>query len=483
MSISFLGFDTAIPRRRQYLLVGICGLLPFAACETQDPRPGSGSGTTSSATTSGNTGSGGRIDFGNGGQGGSSDDTNHSGDGDGDGDSGNGDPGDGDTGDGDPGDGDTGDGDGDTGPGITIRKCGAAPVSDQEFSKKALLESAGVCSAYQACLFSNATIELGRGVTKYVDEPSADNLELARANWRSAMQSWSAITPTRYGPIASTATDKYHGRGIGAFIHAWPALNRCEIEKQVVTRAYQEQGFQRILPGARGLSALEYLLFTSGSDTVCASNSSTAKLWAELSSDELQQAKLDYAQAVVGDIYLKAEEYMGVWDADGENFGQSLANHEGYGSQQEALNVVAGSLLYPYDVVRDLKVGPLAGIGTAILNPETPYAQIDVQNIQANIKAFRALFQGCGPDGAGLGFDDWLKAAGGDDLEQDLLQALDTIEARAADLPPLHEASTEQMAAFYADLKVLSDLLKEQFFGSGSVLNLKLPASAASDTD
>src|SRR5690606_1826616 len=113
----------------------------------------------------------------------------------------------------------------------------------------------------------------------------------------------------------------------------------------------------------------------------------------------------------------------------------------------------------------------------------TPYAQVDLQSIRANITAFRALFQGCGPDGAGLGFDDWLKAAGGDDLEQDLLQALDAIEDRAADLPPLHEASTDQMAAFYADLKVLSDLLKEQFFGSGSVLNLKLPASAASDTD
>src|SRR5690606_14514573 len=113
-----------------------------------------------------------------------------------------------------------------------------------------------------------------------------------------------------------------------------------------------------------------------------------------------------------------------------ENFGQSLANHEGYGSQQEALNVVAGSLLYLYDAVRDLKVAPRAGIETAILNSETPYAQVDLQSIRANITAFRALFQGCGPDGAGLGFDDWLKAAGGDDLEQDLLQALDAIEDR-----------------------------------------------------
>lgn len=439
---------------KHLLLLGCCGLLPFLACRTQDPTPGvdsggrmtsgsSSGGRSGSGGSSGNaTGKGGSVSFAEGGMGGT-----------------------------------------DAGETVMDRECGDAPVSSKDFSKKVLLESAGECSAYYACLFSNAAAELGRRVTGYADDPSEETLEQARSAWVEAMDVWAMAVPAQYGPVASVAADSYHGRGIGSFIHAWPSLNRCELEKQVVTRAYEEQGFQRILPGARGLSALEYLLFYEGSDTACASNSSTAKAWVELSADEITQAKRDYAKAVVEDVYLKAEELVNVWAGDGENFGVTLANSEGYGSEQEALNVVAWSLLYVYSEVRDLKVGPLAGIGTALPNPMSPYARVDLPSIHANLKAFRALFQGCGLEGEGIGFDDWLEAAGAGELSQDILQALQNIEAHAAELPPLHEASSEQMAAFYADLKVLSDLLKEQFFGSGSVLNLKLPASAASDTD
>jgi len=445
------------------LLLGFCALVPFVACRTPDPRPGLGSsgGSTTSGTGSGGKGSSsaqgtGGVDF-------------NVGDGGDKGDGGLG----GTTG--------VGTGGGDPGP-VSGGECTAPPVSSEDFSKKLLLESAGACSAFQACQFSDAAFELGRQVTLYADEPSDEHLENARAAWIEAAEVWSGASPSQFGPVAGVSSDQYHGRGIGAFIHAWPSVNRCEVEKQVVNRSY-EAGFDGILPSARGLSALEYLLFYAGSDTVCSANSSAGQVWATLGSDEIAAAKRDYAKSAVADLYLKAQELVNVWAAGGENFGATLASHEGYGSEQEALNVVAWSLLYPYDYVRDLKVGPLAGMGTALPNPISPYAQIDLETIVANMQAFRALFQGCGEDGAGIGFDDWLVAAGAGDLATDILLALDDIEARASTLPPLHLASSDEMAVFYADFKALSDLLKQQFFGSGSVLNLKLPAGAASDTD
>lgn len=467
-----LGSPQSLLSPQALFVVGVCALSPFAACSTKDPKSGRGVGGNSSSSSSGGRsssnpkGSGG-VDFGVG-EGGVSGEGGMGGVIEGSGSGGGTDRGTGGTSD----------------PGTTGQlRCGEAPASGEAFSKKLLLESAGACSAYQSCLFSNAAFELGRRVTRYADNPSDENLTEARAAWIEAVDIWAATTPSQYGPIASSASDSYHGRGIGAFIHAWPALNRCEIEKQVATRAYEEQGFQRILPSARGLPALEYLLFYEGSDTVCASNSTAAKIWAEAGAEEIDQAKRDYAKAAAGDLYLKAEELLNVWAEDGEDFGLTLVNYDGYGSEQEALNIVAWSLLYPYEVVRDFKVGPLAGIGTALYNPMSPYAEIDLEGIRANLSAFRALFQGCGEGGEGIGFDDWLVAAGAGELRRDILQALDDIEARAAELPPLQEVSAEEMAVFYADLKVLSDLLKERFFGSGSVLNLKLPASAASDTD
>lgn len=361
--------------------------------------------------------------------------------------------------------------------------CGEPPAAAGSFTKKLLLQSAAQCATRLTCLLSNAVTVLEQKVEAYVESPSGASLTSARDAWKEAMEAWSLLTPFHFGPIASVGEDQYHGRGVGAFIHAWPAAHRCEVEKQVVLKDYREMGFQRILPGARGLSALEYLLFYEGSDTVCASNSSAAKAWVLLSAAEIADAKRDYAAAVIADVRGKADELVNVWDAAGENFSAKLLSAEGYGTEQETLTVVSWSLLYLYEAVRDRKVAPYTGLVTTPPNPESPYAQTDLENIRNNVKAFRSLFQGCGTGYAGLGVEDWLLEAGAMDLRADILSAVDQIEATANALPPLHEASTSQIDAFHTDLKVLSDLLKGQLFGSGSVLNLKLPASAASDTD
>lgn len=469
---------TFTPLRRS-LVASLCVSGLIAACTTQDPIPGFlPEATTSSSSSGGRSNSssatGGQAHGGEGGGTGADPwTTSHpseTGDIGGDGD---------DTGNGD-GDG-TGDGDA-TGDGDDPDECGVAPAVTGDFSKQRLLQSVAACSTYQVCLFSRASDELDRKVHEYAEDPSAESLTEARVAWGHAMSAWALAEPNQFGPVAGVVTDQYHGRGLGAFVHAWPSHNRCEIDKQVTTRSY-EQGFGSILPTARGLPALEYLLFYEGSDTACSTISATGKAWAQMSADDLALAKQDYAQAAADDLTQRAQELVDVWSEDGEDFGAKLIAHEGYGSQQEALNVVAWSLLYPYHEIRDLQIGPRAGIGDALLNPVSQYALTDIESIRRNLQAFRALFQGCGEGGSGIGFDDWLKDAGAVELAHDILDALQVVENRAAAFPPLHEATVEQATEFYGELKQLSDLLKGQLFGSGSVLNLKLPAGAASDND
>lgn len=366
------------------------------------------------------------------------------------------------------------------GPGIAA--CGDAPDTTGEFSKAALLAAAASCATYHTCEFSAAMQVLGSAVTAYREDPSQDHLEKAQQAWRSAMLAWAGLVPFEFGPLVGVGVDQYHGRGIAAYIHPWPAPNLCELSKQLVSRSYEGEGMLRVPPGARGLFALEALLFTNMSETGCSSASTTATTWAKTSEPDRLQARLDYAKAVVDDVYRRSEELVGVWSKTGENFGETLVKHEGYVKEQEALSVVGWSLLYVYLEVRDGKVAPFAGATTSGPNPETPFAHLDREAVLANLKSFRALFQGCA-DGAGLGFDDWLSAADATDLRDDILKALDAIEATAKALPPFHLASQAQMTAFYDDLKVLTDLLKSRLLGSGSPLNIKLPASAASDTD
>ena len=157
----------------------------------------------------------------------------------------------------------------------------------------------------------------------------------------------------------------------------------------------------------------------------------------------------------------------------------------GYESEQQALNVMAWSLLYVEREVKDWKVGVPAGL--TLIHPvslaEATFSRTGILAIRENMRGFRALFQGCGPDGEGLGFDDWLIDVGQDQLARDMLAALDGAQAATDAFPSIEQASAADLANLDQELRGLTSLLKADFFGPGSSLNLKLPAGVASDTD
>jgi predicted lipoprotein len=361
-------------------------------------------------------------------------------------------------------------------------ECGSAPGVAAPFTKQALLGAASECAAWHACNFVNAATSLRKSVRDQAEAPSEDKLTAARASWKTAMNEWSKMEVLQFGPVTSKIMDPYHGRGLRSFIHPWPQTNRCEVEKQIATKGWQG-GIDTVLPSARGMYALEYVLYYPGTDTVCLPGSPTGQAWAGLAPADLTTAKNDYAVAVADNVLALALEVRNVWLPEGQNFKAKLTAFEGYGSEQEALNVVAWALFYIEKEVKDLKLASRAGIVTTDPTPETPFALVEIENIRTNLRAFRSLFQGCSADGTGIGFDDWLVAAGHQQLANEMLAALGQVEAAADAFPSFGQASQAQFKQLYDTLKVLTDLLKTQFFGSASPLNLKLPSTAASDTD
>ncbi|HVH41450.1 MAG TPA: imelysin family protein, partial [Labilithrix sp.] len=226
--------------------------------------------------------------------------------------------------------------------------CGPAPGKDAPFSKAALLHAAAECATWHACSFQNAATALRTSYHELAESPSEAKLAIARSAWKAAMNEWSKMELFQFGPGGSKVVDKYHGRGLRTFVHPWPDLNRCQVETQIVTKTYQ-QGWDVVLPSGRGLHALEYALFYSGTDTLCLPNSTAAKTWATLSPEQITASKTEYALAVADNVAAIALELRNVWlpAPEGENFGAKLASFEGYGSEQETLNVVAWSLYYP----------------------------------------------------------------------------------------------------------------------------------------
>lgn len=361
-------------------------------------------------------------------------------------------------------------------------ECGPAPGATAPFTKQALLGAASECAAWHACTFQNAATVLRTTVRDHAAAPSDDKRALAQAAWRGAMTEWSKMELFQFGPVGGKTSDQYHGRGLRSYVHPWPDLNRCQVETQVVIRDYQK-GWDVVLGSGRGLFAVEYFLYYAGADTACLPNSAAAQTWATQTPAQLAAAKGEYATAVVDNLVALALEIRNVWSPSGENFEAKLLAFDGYGNEQEALNVVASSLLYLYEEVTDLKLGSLAGFQTAPNNPETPFARIEVENMRTNLRAFRSLFQGCGANGEGVGFDDWLIAAGRQQLAEEILAALTSAQTAADAFPAFAQATPAQFVAMYDAVRRLSSILKTSLFGSASALNLKLPASAASDTD
>lgn len=361
--------------------------------------------------------------------------------------------------------------------------CGAAPANGAPFSKQGLLAAASDCAAWHACSFRNAATTLRERVRAESTTDPATR-EASRSAWKAAMDAWSSMELFQFGPIASKTLDPYHGRGLRSFVHPWPQTSRCEVERQVVTKPWQSQGIETVLPAGRGLYALEYLLFYPGADTACLSGSPTGQAWGALSASDLASAKGAYASAVADNLVALALEVHNVWLPSGEDFKSKLAvTYQGYGSDQEALNVVGWSLFYLEKDIKDLKVAVRAGVDPGEINPETPFALVEIENIRTNLRAFQELFRGCGPNGEGLGFEDWLVASNLPDLAAEVASDLAHARAVADAFPPFQSATQAQFKQLYDALRPLAVVLKTRLFGSGSPLNLKLPAGTASDTD
>jgi uncharacterized protein len=376
-----------------------------------------------------------------------------------------------------------------SGGGPSSDECGERPVTTEAFTKQALRAAASDCAIWHYCKFEAEAARVEQTTAAHVAAPTPETLEGARASWRQAMAAWSAVELFQFGPLASAAEsegkDSVHGRGLREFIYSWPRFTRCRVEEQVASEKYASQGFANVPIASRGLYALEYLLFYEGSDTACASGSSAANTWTTLDATALTEHKHRYLAALSGDVRTTMRELIELWSPTGGNFRETFINAGGYDDEQQALTILAWSLVYIEREVKDWKLGVPLGVTLShpVNGPEAPFSHDSTANIRNNLRGFRALFQGCGAAGEGLGFDDWLAEAGHAELGVDIIHALDAAEAFASTFPPLELATSEELETFYRTIKVLSDYLKSDLFGSGSPLNLKLPMGVAGDTD
>ncbi|WP_394848611.1 imelysin family protein [Pendulispora brunnea] len=369
---------------------------------------------------------------------------------------------------------------------------GTTPDSG-DFDKRALLQAAGECAIGRYRDFEGSARALRDAAAEWRDDPSDARRAAVQQVWRAAMATWEQAEVFRVGPAARSGDPG--GKNLRDQIYSWPLFHRCTIEEQLVDETYARPEFATSLISTRGLGGFEFLAFYGGTDNACPSGSPINALgsWNRLGPEEIGRRKARYAAAIADNIGGHVAALLAAWDPAGGNFLHELtaagAGSATFATPQDAFNALSDALFYVEQEVKDDKLGKPLGLndctqGRCPEAVESRYARISKENITANLIGFRRLFQGCGDNGAGLGFDDWLRAVGASDLADRMIAMLASTQAAAdaldGSLEQALESSPAKVEALHRAVKTLTDLLKTEFV---TVLNLELPKGSEGDND
>ncbi|HKO93725.1 MAG TPA: imelysin family protein, partial [Polyangiaceae bacterium] len=332
----------------------------------------------------------------------------------------------------------------------------------------------------------------------YRDGPSADAKTTAQQAFVTAMGSWQRAELFRFGPAARSTEPG--GRDLRDLIYAWPARSECKVDEQTLSQSYATPVFHSLdFTGSpvtgRTLTSLEYLLFEQGVQNHCSAYSAinASDGWVTLSADEIQARRRAYAAEAALDLRTRAVELNRAWSPEGGNFKSLLASSADnpiFKNEQQVLNAISGALFFLDSEFKDIKLATPLGLTpecTASVCPdavESRYTELSVAYLRENLVGFRRLFQGCGPEYAGIGFDDWLREAGAGDLAERIVSNLGNVDAAIAGVPgSLAQALVnrrELPLAIHTATKSVTDELKADLV---TVLNLELPAASEGDND
>ena len=315
----------------------------------------------------------------------------------------------------------------------------------------------------------------------------------AQEAWKQAMDAWQSIESLHIGPVAMDAGSLRYR------VYSWPVVSSCAVDQEVMARHREPAGYDITgkRDNARGLDALEYLLFTETLEHSCPAQVAPQG-WDALSEEQRETARCQYASLAAADVQAAAAELETAWSRDGVDFASRLAasgvsETGAFESAQEALNAVSDAMFFLDRTVKDMKLAEPAGIMPGrCAEPGAPcpselelgFSAYSKEAIVANLTAFQALFLGGSPDEEHTGFDDWLRHAGADDLAADMTSriaaAIDSVQAIPGTLGQAISANPTEVRAAYDAIKRVTDLLKTQFL---TVLGLDFPDNAAADND
>jgi predicted lipoprotein len=333
--------------------------------------------------------------------------------------------------------------------------------SDNSFDRKGLLTNMSaniILPAYTS--FQASASALNDAVIAFNSSPDAAKLTAAQNAFTAAYKQWQSTSEFDFGPANQI--------NFRVGINTYPA-DLGQISANINSGTYDPGLLSNL--AAKGLPAIDYLLFGTGADN--------GAILTQYTTDSHAANRKTYLAALALEIKTSATSILTSWNgaykstflsADGTDVGSSLGQ-------------LVNQLVFDFEIIKNYEIGIPAGVqsmGTVFPQKvQAYYSKTSLQLTLLHIQAIQNLYLGKSAAGDGLGLDDYLVKINAKYSDGKLLN--DVIKAQFATVITKLQALSDPLAdnirnnpaavtAAYIELQKLTVLLKTDMTSSLGIL-------------
>ena len=261
--------------------------------------------------------------------------------------------------------------------------------------------------------FIEKTTLLENNIQEFKNETTTVNLIKAQESWVETLKTWKQLELYNLGAVENSF--------IHFEINRW-ATNTEIIDKNIEgNETINEVYITTKGSSSKGLSAIEYLLFSSNDDLEIVSSFTT-----EINFDR----RFDYLIALSQNLRSKSIELLHLWESENENFVNSTENGI-TGSQNQLTNAMINLI---EEIIISKLGNPLGDKTNGIIDAnalEAARSNSSLLIIQEHLLALKQCFTGEFLDNdMNWGFDNYLSLITKDDLNTSILEAFETCQEK-----------------------------------------------------
>lgn len=307
--------------------------------------------------------------------------------------------------------------------------------------------------------FQTAAVNLDAAVSAFNTTPNAANLITLQSAFQATYKQWEAVSVFEIGPAATSA--------LRVNVNTFPT-DVTKINANITAGSYDPGAAANL--SAKGLPAMDYLLFGVGTD-----NNIILSMYTTDGSATNRKA---YLAKLSAELKTEATTVLSGWSTYKATFVNSTGIDVGSSTGQ-----LINQLVYDYETLKNFEIGIPAGVqsmGTTFpTKVQAYYSKMSLQLTLLHLQAIQNLYLGKSAQGDGQGLDDYLIKANAKYTDGTLLNTVIQNQFAAANTKlqlltdPLADnirANPAAATAAYTELQKLTVLLKTDMTSALAVL-------------